>query len=84
MKDNVTVIHMDMSKCSECEKGICEYAKKCVSCGSDNILYRNYSHVCLQCNTLQDVVLLEPFIVCKKHGKFDREKQECPKCMAEW
>lgn len=57
----------------------CQY-KACVNCHSNNILYRNWSHVCTSCNTLQDVILLDPFIICDKHGKFNRDKQECPKC----
>ena len=66
-----------------CIDNNCEY-KKCVNCGSDNIVYDNYSHCCLACNTLQDVTLLEPFIICKSHGKFPRDKEECPKCIKEF
>lgn len=56
----------------------------CVNCKSTDIVYANYSHCCQKCNTLQDVTMLEPFIVCEKHGKFSREQGECPKCLAEW
>jgi hypothetical protein len=69
--------------CSCIDKDRCNY-KICCQCGSDNIIFRNYSHVCLSCNVLQDVTLLEPFIICKRHGKFNRDDQECPKCMRSW
>lgn len=56
----------------------------CVNCKSTNIIYGNYSHCCQKCNRLQDVTVLEPFIVCEKHGKFSRDEGECEKCMAEF
>lgn len=56
----------------------------CANCKSTDIIYGNYSHCCQKCNRLQDVTVLEPFIVCEKHGKFSRDEGECPKCLAEW
>jgi hypothetical protein len=54
----------------------------CVNCKSTDITYENYSHCCQKCNRLQDVTVLEPFIICEKHGKFSRDEGECPKCLA--
>lgn len=56
----------------------------CSNCKSQKIEFSNYTHCCNNCNRLQDVQVLEPFIVCKKHGKFDRDDQECPKCFQEF
>lgn len=56
----------------------------CSNCKSQNIEYGNYTHCCQDCNRLQDVKVLDPFIVCEKHGKFSRDDQECPKCTMEF
>lgn len=56
----------------------------CANCKSTDIIYGNYSHTCQNCNRSQDVTKLDPFIVCEKHGKFDRDDQECPKCTREF
>jgi len=69
--------------CNCIDENKCVYTK-CVNCGSDNIIFRNWSHVCLSCNTLQDVILLSEFIECKRHGKFKRDLAECPKCLKEF
>ncbi len=61
----------------------CPY-HSCANCKSTDIIYDNYSHLCKNCNRLQDVTLLDPFIVCGKHGKFNRDDQECPKCTREF
>ena len=55
----------------------------CANCKSQNIEFGNYTHCCGNCNRLQDVRVLESFIVCEKHGKFNRDDQECPKCFVE-
>ncbi len=56
----------------------------CANCKSTDIIYGNHSHTCQKCNRSQDVTLLDPFIVCEKHGKFNRDDQECPKCTMEF
>lgn len=56
----------------------------CANCKSTEIIFSNYSHTCQKCNRAQDVKVLDPFIVCEKHGKFNRDKQECPKCTLEF
>ncbi len=56
----------------------------CANCKSTNIVYGNYSHACQNCKRLQDVKVLDSFIVCEKHGKFDRDQGECPKCTKEF
>ena len=56
----------------------------CANCKSTDIVYGNYSHACQNCNRLQDVKVLDSFIVCEKHGKFSRDEGECPKCLREF
>ena len=56
----------------------------CVNCKSQEIEFSNYTHGCKKCNRLQDVKVLAPFMVCEKHGKFDRDDQECPKFTQEF
>ncbi len=56
----------------------------CGNCKSLKIVFSNYTHACQDCKRLQDVRVLDPFIVCEKHGKFDRDDQECPKCFKEF
>lgn len=61
----------------------CQYFA-CANCKSLKIVFSNYTHCCQDCNRLQDVQVLDDFIVCEKHGKFKRDDQECPKCFMEF
>jgi len=74
---------VEKRKCTCIDGDECHYFA-CANCKSQKIEFGNYSHKCLDCNRLQDVTVLDPFIVCEKHGKFDRDDQECPKCMREF
>jgi len=74
---------VEKRSCTCIEKENCPYYA-CANCKSTDIIYGNYSHACQKCNRLQDVSVLDAFIVCEKHGKFDRDDQECPKCTREF
>lgn len=74
---------VEKRQCTCINKDECPYYA-CANCKSTKIIYGNYSHTCQECHRAQDIRLLEPFIVCEKHGKFNRDEGECPKCLREF
>ncbi len=74
---------VEKRQCTCIDGDKCQYFA-CSNCKSQEIEFSNYTHCCKKCNRLQDVKVLDDFIICETHGKFKRDDQECPKCFKEF